>query len=66
MEQQQEERRRLSNVGLIDSIMNTLGQLTTSQDLMTRSIAARAMNDLRRLREGMPSRRSNDRKPRKA
>lgn len=65
MEEQGKERRRMSHIGLIDSIIQNIGQLATSSDMLTRSIAGRALGDLRKLRDSIPTRRVNDRRTHK-
>jgi hypothetical protein len=62
MEEPFKERRKMSHLGLVESIIQTVGQLATSSDLTTRSLAARALGDLRKLRDDIPTRRTNDRR----
>ncbi|RJG04108.1 hypothetical protein [Noviherbaspirillum sedimenti] len=54
------ERRRMSQAGLLDSAIRMVAQLTTSNDLHTRTIANRAMADLQKMRHEMPKRRQFD------
>ncbi|MBI1892118.1 MAG: hypothetical protein HYS18_15845 [Burkholderiales bacterium] len=65
MEEQHLERRRMSHIGLIDALIHTIGQLAISKDMQTRAIAGKALVDLRKLRDCIPTRRGLDRTVRK-
>jgi hypothetical protein len=62
MDEPIKDRRRMSHTGLIDSVIQLVGQMASSTDLNTRSLANRALADLRKLRTEIPSRRTNDRR----
>ena len=54
------DRRRLSHSGVLDSAIRLVAQLTSSNDLNTRTIASRALAELQKLRHEMPKRRQAD------
>jgi folate-dependent tRNA-U54 methylase TrmFO/GidA len=54
------ERRHMSQAGLLDSAMRTLGQLAVSNDMTTRTLAGRALADIKRARQMVPMRRMLD------
>jgi hypothetical protein len=54
------ERRHMSQAGLLDSAMRTLGQLAVSNDMTTRTLAVRALADIKRARQMVPMRRTLD------
>jgi hypothetical protein len=64
MEKPVKERRRLSQIGLLDSAIRTTSQLAASRDLTTRSLANRVLGDLQQLRSEIPVRRLVDFKTR--
>jgi hypothetical protein len=61
MEKPEDDRRRMSQAGLLDSAIRTLSQLSTSADMTTRALAMRALADLQQVRRQVPSRRAHDR-----
>lgn len=54
------ERRRMSHAGVLDSAIRIVAQLASSNDVMTRSLANRALAELQKLRHDMPKRRQTD------
>ena len=60
MEKVDEERRNMSQGGLLDAAISTLQQLVNSGDMMTRSLAVRALADVQRARLMVPMRRRQD------
>lgn len=64
MEKPDKERRTMSLGGLLDSAIGAISQLTNSSDMTTRTLAARALNDIQRARRQVPSRRKQDTGPR--
>jgi hypothetical protein len=61
MDKLQNDRRRISQAGLLDSAIRVLGQLSASNDLVTRSLAIRALADVQQVRRQVPTRRAQDR-----
>lgn len=61
MDKPENDRRRISQAGLLDSAIRSLSQLSTSGDMMTRSLASRALVDVQQVRRMVPSRRASDR-----
>jgi hypothetical protein len=64
MDKPENERRRMSQAGLLDSAIRSLSQLATSADMTTRALAARALADIRQVRRQVPTRRALDREAR--
>ncbi len=60
MDKVDEERRNMSQGGLLDAAISTLQQLVNSSDMMTRSLAVRALADIQRARRMVPMRRRQD------
>ncbi|WP_146204505.1 hypothetical protein [Massilia glaciei] len=60
VEKVDEERRNMSQGGLLDAAVSTLHQLVNSSDSMTRSLAVRAISDIQRARRMVPGRRKQD------
>lgn len=60
MDESEKERRVLSQAGLLESAMRTIGQLISSADLNTRNLAGRALAEVRRARKLVPARRKDD------
>lgn len=60
MDKPENERRRVSQAGLLDSAIRTLSQLLASPDLNTRSLAIRAIADVQKVRKMVPTRRVHD------
>jgi hypothetical protein len=60
MEKPVKERRRMSQMSLLDSAIRTLSQLASSRDSLTRSLASRVLADLQTLRLQIPIRRQHD------
>jgi hypothetical protein len=60
MEKPDKERRTMSLGGLLDSAIRSIGQLTSSSDLITRTLAGRALADIQRARRQIPMRRKQD------
>lgn len=60
MDKVDEERRNMSQGGLLDAAISTLQQLVNSSDMMTRSLAVRALADIQRARQMVPMRRKHD------
>jgi len=55
-----EDRRRISLGGLLDSAIRTLTQLIASNDMNTRTLAIRALAEVQQARRLVPSRRVHD------
>jgi hypothetical protein len=64
MDKPENDRRRMSQAGLLDSAIRSLSQLSTSPDMTTRSLAARALADIQQVRRQVPTRRALDREAR--
>lgn len=60
MDKPEKERRVLSQAGLLESAMRTIGQLVSSSDLATRNLAFRAIAEIKKARKLVPSRRKDD------
>ena len=60
MNKPEKERRILSQAGLLESAMRTIGQLVSSADLNTRNLAFRALSEIKKARKLVPSRRKDD------
>jgi hypothetical protein len=60
MDKPEKERRALSQAGLLESAMRTIGQLVSSADLNTRNLAFRALSEIKRARKLVPARRKDD------
>lgn len=60
MNQLDEERRRTSYSGLLDSAMRAASRLTTHPDPMAKSLANQIITDLKQVRRQMPARRKFD------
>jgi hypothetical protein len=60
MEKVDEERRNMSQGGLLDAAISTLQQLVNSSDVRTRSLAVRALADIQLARRMVPMRRRQD------
>lgn len=60
MEKPDNERRTMSLGGLLDSAIGAISQLTNSSDMTTRTLANRALNDIKRARRQVPMRRKQD------
>jgi hypothetical protein len=64
MDKPENDRRRMSQAGLLDSAIRTLSQLSTSADMTTRALAGRALADIQQARRQVPMRRALDREAR--
>jgi hypothetical protein len=62
MDKPKNERRVDSQAGLLESAMRTIGQLVSSTDLATRSVAFRALAEIKKARKLVPTRRKDDKK----
>jgi hypothetical protein len=62
MDKPEKERRVDSQAGLLESAMRTIGQLVSSADLATRSVAFRTLAELKKARKLVPARRKDDKK----
>lgn len=62
MDKPEKERRLDSQAGLLESAMRTIGQLVSSTDLATRSVAFRALAEIKKARKLVPARRKDDKK----
>ncbi|MES2298759.1 MAG: hypothetical protein V4582_17070 [Pseudomonadota bacterium] len=60
MEKPEQERRQMSQGGLLDAAISTISQLLNSSDLQTRALAVRALGDMQRARRMVPLRRKVD------
>lgn len=60
MTKPEKERRVISQAGLLESAMRTLGQLVSSADLNTRNLAFRALAEIKKARKLVPTRRKDD------
>jgi hypothetical protein len=60
MNKPEKERRMLSQAGLLESAMRTIGQLVSSSSLETRNLAFRALAEIKRARKLVPARRKDD------
>ena len=65
MEKDNEDRRRASYSGLLDSAIRSITKLTTVGDTASRGMAHQALADLMRLRRALPARRETDGKTHK-
>lgn len=60
MDKPEKERRAISQAGVLESAMRTIGQLVSSTDLATRSLAFRALAEIKKARKLVPARRKDD------
>ena len=60
MEKDTENRRHMSQTGLLDSAIRSITKLTTVGDTASRGLAHQALADLIRLRRSLPARREDD------